>query len=199
MVAAVHFYGTSDNQRRLLDYLGEPQDVSLHPWPIVSSPMTSLLRDDALTRSRVMVASQRLGGPKPIRPGDAAFSEPTKAGVFNRLNWGALRPSQKEGLVDSNSSPVLLWVPAATDDGRLASGHIGSQADSMRSVSSEYERWVKRVMGWVRRTGTLVWGLETHAVRADLDIQRADVTSVYALPGALSVLEAGGTGSGSRD
>ena len=54
-------------------------------------------------------------------------------------------------------------------------------------------------MGWVRRTGTLVWGLETHAVRADLDIQRADVTSVYALPGALSVLEAGGTGSGSRD
>jgi hypothetical protein len=29
----------------------------------------------------------------------------------------------------------------------------------MSAVSPEYERWVNRIMGWVRRRGTKVWGL----------------------------------------
>ena len=195
MVAAVHFYGTPDDQLRLLDHLGEPHEVSLHPWPLVGPRVSSMTREEALAASQVMVQSTALGPPRPVRPGDSAYSEPTRAGLFNRLSWDALGPSQDEGLVDSNASPVLLWVPAALDGTRLVSGHIGSQADSMSAVSSEYERWVKRVMAWVRRTGTVVWGLETTAIRPDLHIERSDVSTVYALPGALSVLEAGGIGA----
>src|SRR5665647_1706852 len=59
--------------------------------------------------------------------------------------------------------------------------------DAMASVSTEYEKWVKRAMGWVRRKGTRVWGLERHEVRPDLDIDLSFVNSVYALPGALIV------------
>jgi hypothetical protein len=42
------------------------------------------------------------------------MSEPSKAGVFNRLNWQRLSPSGNEGLIDSNISPVLLWKPGTS-------------------------------------------------------------------------------------
>ncbi len=74
---------------------------------------------------------------------------------------------------------------------------IGSQAQSMRAVSPDYERWVVRLMGWVRRRGTKVWGLEMGAVRPDLDIKVSTVSAIYALPGALRLLEGGVTGLGS--
>lgn len=115
----------------------------------------------------------------------------TKAALFNRINWDRLKPRQDEGLVDSNRSPVLLWTPATQDDEGLRSGSIGSQADSMRAVSENYERWVNRVMNWVRRKGTKVWGLEAESVRPELGIRRPDMTTVFALPDALKELEAG--------
>jgi len=114
--------------------------------------------------------------------------------VFNRLNWEQLNPSRDEALVDSNVSPVLLWTPATHAEGVLGSGNIGSQADSMSAVSADYERWVNRVMNWVRRKGTKVWGLQAQGVRPDLDVRRTDVTTVFALPDALVALEGGATG-----
>ena len=109
--------------------------------------------------------------------------------MFNRLTWERLKPT--EGLVDSNASPVLLWTPATQGPDGLGSGTIGSQADSMSAVSKDYERWVNRTMNWVRRKGTRVWGLESQHQRADLDLRRTDVTTVYALPDALRTLEGG--------
>lgn len=192
MVAAVHFYATSTDQLQLLDYLGEPQEVSLLPWPVMSSPTASLARADALTRPHVMVVNPAMGRPSTLRSGDMAMTEPSRAGVFNRLNWERLKPGPTEGLVDSNVSPVLLWTPAAQTENALIAGSIGSQADSMRSISEDYERWVNRVMGWVRRKGVKVWGLETRNVRPDLNIERPDVTTLFALPAALAMLEDGG-------
>jgi len=61
----------------------------------------------------------------------------------------------------------------------------------MKAVSADYERWTNRVMSWVRRRGTRVWGLERSGVRPDLDIQLMFVNKVFALPGALAALEAG--------
>jgi hypothetical protein len=119
------------------------------------------------------------------------MNEPSKSGVFNRLNWQRLSPSGAEGLIDSNVSPVLLWEPGHSNDSVLRVGRIGSQADSMSAVSTEYERWVSRIMGWVRRRGTKVWGLQRHDVRPDLDIGLSFVNTTYALPGALAALEAG--------
>jgi hypothetical protein len=108
------------------------------------------------------------------------MSEPSKAGVFNRLNWQRLSPSGNEGLIDSNISPVLLWKPGHIGDSVLRVSEIGSQADSMSAVSPEYERWVNRIMGWVRRRGTKVWGLQRRSVRPDLDIALDVVSTIYA-------------------
>ena len=74
MVAAVHFYATPTDQLQLLDYLGEPDEVTLHPWPLVTSPAASLTRQDALSRSHLMVVSRVLGPPSVIRSGDAAMA-----------------------------------------------------------------------------------------------------------------------------
>ena len=193
VVAAVHFYATSTDQLQLLDYLGEPDQVTLQPWPLVQSTALTLARPDALSCSQVMVVSRALGQPTVIRNGDAPMVERSKSGVFNRINWERLKPRTGEGLVDSNASPVLLWVPASDAGHAFVAGNIGSQADSMSAVSVDYERWVNRVMDWVRRRGTKVWGLQAQDTRPDLNVRRTDVTSVFALPHALAALEAGAT------
>ena len=64
----------------------------------------------------------------------------------------------------------------------------------MTAVSIDYERWVNRVLSWVRRRGTAVWGLKRVEVRPDLDIDLPFLNSVYALPGAMQRLEAGAAG-----
>lgn len=191
MVAAVHYFATALDQESLLDYLGEPDSVALRPWPVLDLSRSALIRRRALDSAHVAVVSTALGPPSLIRPGDAAMKEPSKAGVFNRLNWQRLSAGGAEGLIDSNASPVLLWKPGHSDDSVLRVGEIGSQADSMSAVSPQYERWVNRVMGWVRRRGTKVWGLQRHDVRPDLDIRLPFVSTTYALPGALEALEAG--------
>jgi hypothetical protein len=195
VVATVHFYGTPTDQLQLLDFLGEPEDVTLQDWPLVSSSAPPLTRQAALSRSKVMVVSRALGEPSVVRSGDPAMAERSRSGVFNRLNWERLKPKQDEALVDSNASPVLLWVPATHVEGTLDSGHIGSQAESMSAVSADYERWANRVMNWVRRRGTKVWGLQAQDVRPDLNLLRTDVTTVFALPDALVALEGGATGT----
>ena len=194
MVAAVYYYATPDDHAKLLDHIGEPVKASVHPWPLVDCPPTLLTRDQALTMPQVMVVHRDFGPPSVIRPGDAAMTGPTRAGVFNRVNWDRLRPAVGEGLVDSNASPVLVWEPGPVTDSDIRVSKIGSQTDAMGAISADYKRWANRIMGWIRRQGTKVWGLERSAVRADLDLQLSFVNTVYALPGALSVLGRGALG-----
>src|SRR5690242_21496166 len=54
-----------------------------------------------------------------------------------------------------------------------SSGHIGSQADSTQAFSPDYERWVNRVTGWVRRRGTVVWGWKPEQRRLDLEDRKS--------------------------
>lgn len=198
MVAAVHYFATPHDHASLLDFLGQPASVALCPWPVVQEPPVVLSRDTALLAAQVMVVRNELGPPRTIRPGHDAMAGTTKAGIFNRLNWDRLRPTATEGLVDSNTSPVLLWTPGTTEASEITVSTIGSQADAMRAISVEYERWANRVMNWVRRSGTKVWGSERGAVRPDLDIDLPFVNSVVALPEALGLLEAGRRGRQNR-
>lgn len=191
VVAAVHYLASDADQSALLDYLGEPAMVTVHPWPVFDQAAFGLTRTEALTRSQVMVVHRDLGSPVVIRPGSAAMAEPGRSGLFNRLNWERLRPASSEGLVDSNSSPVLFWNLGKSTEERIGVSEIGSQADSIAGISKEYEAWVNRTIGWVRRKGTKVWGLDTTAIRPDLDIRLTTVSTVYALPGALGALQAG--------
>lgn len=194
MVAAVRYFGAPEDHAALLDYLGEPAEASLHPWPVVRSPLEHLSRAEALAREHVIVTHAMFGPAVAIRPGDRAMREPTKAGFLNRLNWSRSRPLSGEGLLDSNVSPVLFWRPGRGADDALHVSEIGSQADAMSVIGDDYEKWVKRVLGWVRRKGTKVWGEERGQTRPDLDIELSFVSAVYALPTALAALERGTPG-----
>jgi hypothetical protein len=108
VVVAVHFYATATDQEHLLDYLGELDEVTLRPWPVVASLPTVLSREVVLSSGQVMVVSRGLGPPVVLRAGDPAIAGPSKAGVFNRLNWERLKPKPTEGLADSDVSSVLL-------------------------------------------------------------------------------------------
>lgn len=198
MVAAVHYLATSDDHDTLLDYLDEPSMTRLHPWPVAQSPLEVLTRAEAMARTQVMISRIDVGAGAPvvIRSESApAMTGPTKASLFNRLNWERLRPGPQDGLVDSNRSPVLFWRPASGDSTVLVPGEIGSQADSMAAISPDYDRWARRVMDWLRRRGTKVWGLEREQTRPDLDLRFGFVSNVYALPNALDLLTQGAVGT----
>ncbi|MCY1675758.1 hypothetical protein OVA06_13750 [Pseudarthrobacter sp. SL88] len=194
MVTAVHYFATLEDQMLLLDYLGEPAKVTLHPWPLIKTPLTALSREEALEQSRVMVMNHQLGSPVPVRPGDAAMQGGSVHAVFNRLNWEKLAPAENEALMDSNASPTILWSPARLHAEAIFPSSLGSQADSMAEVSKDYERWVNRSMSWIRRNGTRVWGLEGRQARPDLDIELSFISTVFALPDALQAMESGTPG-----
>ncbi len=48
VVAGVEFYAITTDQEHLLDHLGEPHEVTLRPWPVVTSPAINLSREVAL-------------------------------------------------------------------------------------------------------------------------------------------------------
>lgn len=198
MVAAVHYFATLEDQMMLLDYLGEPAKVTLHPWPLIRTPLTALSREDALGQSRVMVANHQFGLPVPVRPGDAAMQGSSVPAVFNRLNSEKLSPAEDEALMDSNASPTILWSPARLHAEAIFPSSLGSQADSMAEISRDYERWVNRSMSWIRRHGTRVWGLEGRQARPDLDIDLSFISTVFALPHALQAMESGTPGRDSK-
>ena len=58
------------------------------------------------------------------------MDQPTKAGGFNKLNWDRLHPALDKALVDSNASPVLLWVPADIGSKVIGVSRLESQADA---------------------------------------------------------------------
>ncbi|TFC54548.1 MULTISPECIES: hypothetical protein [unclassified Cryobacterium] len=195
MVTAVYFYADAHDTAELLDFFRYGDEVSLHPWPLVREPALSYTPEEAVRDGTVMLRSNRFSAPVILRDGDSAFTSPARAAVFNQINRERLNPSAENGwLVDSNLSPVLLWNPGQSTSTELRTSSIGSQADSMRSVSADYERWVNRVMSWIRRRGTAVWGLDRSNVRPDLDIDLEFLNSVYALPSALRRLEEGAAG-----
>jgi hypothetical protein len=197
MVTAVHYFATLEDQMTLLDYLGEPAKVTLHPWPLTNTPLTALSREDALEQTRVMMVSRQLGLPVPVRPGDAAMQGGSVSSVFNRLNWETFAPAEDEALMDANASPTILWSPARLHAEAILPSSLGSQADSMAQISKDYERWVNRSMSWIRRNGTPVWGLEGRQTRPDLDIDLSFISTVFALSGALQALESGTPGRNS--
>ncbi len=192
MVSNADFFATPDDEEALLDYLGEPGMVTLHTWPISPLHLPPLTRQEL--GAHVMVVNKALGRPQLIRADASAMQGGTRAALFNRMNWRGLRPGAADGLVDSNASPVLLWQRGNYLEPVIHQSQIGSQADSPTTVSQDYARWANRVMSWVRRRGTRVWGLEGASLRPDLDIDVNHVSSIYALPGAAAALEAGWIG-----
>ena len=195
MVAAVHYYASPDDTNDLLTYLSQNAIVELRAWfPYDESHSGVIDRDRATNYKQLAVVSTELGGPVLIRDArDPALRSNSRAGVFNRLNFGRLADPTM-AIVDSNRSPILYWEPARTLDGALIPGSIGSQADALHDVSPEYERWVNRVTAWVRRHGTVVWGLQRSKVRPDLKIENPFLNTLYALPGAMRLLVDGHSG-----
>jgi len=193
VTGATHFYADARDTEVLLDFLQVGTLSSLRPWPLID-PAAHLSRPEAGNYAHVLVAADALGDPVFIRKDDAAMTQSTASGVFNRLNLERLARAGVDQIVDLDASPVLFWSPGAFSVTELRVGSLGTQAHSPRAVSADYDRWVKRVAAWIRRRGTLVWGLQKNEVRPDLDIHLRMLNSVYALPGALEHLTNGSRG-----
>ena len=211
MAAAVDFFATQVNEIALLDYLGEPRTVSLHPWPISPLVPAALDRRDLAARPSVMVVSDALGPPRLIRAqADASMDGGSASATFNRINWDAFNQQRTRASSTRTALQSSCGSAVFTSETSCTRAKSDRQADSMHGVSREYERWVNRVMSWVRRRGTRVrgstvlpsstrttthvWGLEGAKLRPNLDINIDHISSTYALPGALAELEAGGQG-----
>ena len=193
MTGASHFYADAEDTDELLDYLRVDAGAGLRPWPLADATH-DLSRPDAARSHHVLIVDSELGEPVFVRENDPVLKAPTVSGVFNRRNMNAARRAGVDQIVDLDASPVLLWSPGSVSDTELRIGSIGTQAVSPRAISADYDRWLKRVASWIRRRGTAVWGLETHAVQPELDIELPYLNSVFALPGALQRLRAGASG-----
>lgn len=196
MVAGIQFYASDDDLTAFLDYIGEGRATKIWQWPLVEIEPVSLSREEARTEQTVVILSEEFGPPVVLHRDDPVLQEGSVTAVFSRINFERLDPAAGVGLVHPDFSPVLFWRPGWVDGREMMPHRIGSQAHSMRAISTEYERWITRVMGWVRRRGTKVWGLEMGAIRPDLDVRVTTVSAIYALPGALRLLEGGATGLG---
>lgn len=195
MVAAIQFYASSEDVTALLDHLGEGRTTTIWPWPVVQLEPVSLSREEASTERAVVILSGELGPPAVIHRDDPVLDTGSVTAVLTRLNFRELHPADGLGLIHPDRSPVLFWQPGDARPNELTTHSIGSQAKAMRAVSPDYERWVTQTMSWIRRHGTKVWGLEMADVRPDLDIRVPTVSAIYALPGALRLLEDGATGA----
>lgn len=198
MVAGIHFYASSEDVTDLLDYLGVDLTATIWPWPVVQDEPVSLSREEAGSEHAVIILSAELGPPTVVHRNEPVSDGGSVTAVFTRMNFERIDPTLGLGLVDPDHSPVLFWQPGDVRADKLTTHNLGSQANAMRAISPTYERWVTRVMGWVRRRGTRVWGLERAALRPDLNINVSTVSAIYALPGALRLLELGATGLGRR-
>ncbi|MDM7883979.1 MULTISPECIES: hypothetical protein [Curtobacterium] len=194
MVAGIEFYASHDDVDAFLDHVGEGRTSTIWPWPVVQSEPVSLTREEACAERAVMVLSGAFGPPVVLHRDDPAVQDGSLTAVLAAITFERVAPEPGLGIVDPDRSPVLLWQPGQVHDRALRPHSIGSQARAMQAVAPAYEQWVRRVTSWIRRHGTKVWGLEQQAVRPDLDIRLGTVSAVYALPGALRLLEAGATG-----
>jgi len=195
MVASVHFFATADDEDLLLSHLEKDGELSFVPFGPVANSRPIVRDRRAIGGMRKLgVLHARYGPPQLIRPRDAAFDVNRKSGVFNRINWGAWKPGPEESIVDWNTTPALFWQRGVLANGVLTPSDIGSQADSMRAVSVEYERWVNRVMAWVRRRGVKGWDRGRVGPGLEFDIELPFLNAVYLLPGALRHFESGGAG-----
>lgn len=195
MVAAVQFFALPADEDALLDYVGYPSTCWAFPWgPINTTAAQGLSRSEMAATDRIGLLNTDLGDIVSIRPGDGAFDDSKKSGLFNRINWSAFRPSSDEALVDWNRTPALFWTRGTSAGDLVTVSNVGSQADAMAAISSEYERWVKRCMGWVRRKGTPVWKWQLNGGVSDFDVELKFANTAYALPSALELLSSGGRG-----
>jgi hypothetical protein len=192
----VQFFATREDEERLLDYVGEPTAVKLFPWlPMRAEAPVFLNRHDRASTSHVGVLDPRLGRIELAYPGDPAFTDgSSRARVFNTTNWNNWQPTAGAGIVDWNTTPALFWSRGEATATVLTPSDIGSQADSIARISDEYRRWVNRVMNWVRRTGTKVWGPSPEDRVAGFDVDLHTVSTCFALPGAVAYFESGGLG-----
>ncbi len=193
MVAGIEFYASHDDVDAFLDHVGEGRTSTIWPWPVVQSEPVSLTREEACAERAVMVLSGAFGPPVVLHRDDPAVQDGSLTAVLAAITFERVAPEPGLG----------SWTPIAPrcssgNRVRCTIGRCGRTASvprrGMQAVAPAYEQWVRRVTSWIRRHGTKVWGLEQQAVRPDLDIRLGTVSAVYALPGALRLLEAGATG-----
>jgi len=191
VVAGVGFFAHPADEACLLDHLGRTADLRFFPVGPTRLKDPEWLDPQSLGGTRkIGILNTDLGDLAVVRPGDRAFEGRFKSASFLDINWDLLKPESGYGLVNWNRTPALFWDRGLSQENVVTVSGIGSQAESMDRVSDDYQRWVNRAMGWVRRRGVKVWGLDRTAP-SGYDVDLGSVSAVYALPAAAKSLRSG--------
>ena len=111
------------------------------------------------------------------------------ASLLARERWDQSSMSHGEGLIDFERSPALVYRRGQRKSGRIRASRLTACPSRLSGVSVEYEKWVKRALGWVRRKGEIVHDYRTQS----RVIPNPDhlLTTTYAWPEAKAVIDSG--------
>ena len=193
MVAAVHFSADSRDEHELLACLLSTGERKLFvPNPMRIGHPEFIAPEDALLSDVVCVLDAGLGDIRLVRPPSDKFDSSTKRAMLNLWAWNRSTTGPDDGLVDWERTPAVCWYRGSESGEALFQSTLRTHASSMAGISPDYERWVKRTMAWIRRRGTSVSTATAEGRESEYDVFVTGGSAVYALPGALEYLAAGG-------
>jgi hypothetical protein len=111
------------------------------------------------------------------------------ARLFAREHWDKSGIAKGEKLLDQDLSPGICYKRPEIADGRTGPCTLIAPPSNLKRVGTEYEKWVNRYLGWIRRRGKLVH--DWRSPSTVLPNQRGLLNTVYAFPEALKEIESG--------
>ena len=194
MTAQVEFFCSPSEERNVLRYLTKADGTVVYDVSAGSlSPCESFSVDEILDP------------PSPLslyicQPTYGSLiwhtSRPTAAGpthgslvsnLFSREEWDERGLGNNDRMIDADLSPIICYRRGALRDGKLGQNTVIASPSSLNRVGSEYEKWVKRSLAWIRRHGTII-----HDYRKQSDTipnPHSIVNTIYALPDVLADVE----------
>ncbi|XAM00481.1 hypothetical protein OT109_03635 [Phycisphaeraceae bacterium D3-23] len=111
------------------------------------------------------------------------------ASLIARDRWDHSDIISNQGLIDFERSPALVYIRGQRSSRTIRASQLVAYPSRLASVSIDFERWVKRVLGWVRRKGEIVHDYRTPSC----SIPNPDhlLTTTYALPEAKILIDSG--------
>ena len=199
MTASVDFFCSPQEERDVLRYLTRSAGIEvcrlgdgrITPWADFSP-------DQLPEWSEHFAVSlwQPEYGPLVWYTSQPAVEGPTHSNLVQNLSarqeWDRLGLGEGDRLLDISLSPLLQYWRGAVRSGRRGPSEIVALPGSLDRVGTDYAKWVKRSMAWVRRRGEIVHDWRTPS--DTIPNPHWLLSTVYALPDALQELQSAGHG-----
>lgn len=117
----------------------------------------------------------------------------THGQLVNRLfaseAWDQHPPDDHRAMLDVDASPVVVYRRSLTLDGQVGPCALFSPATNAANVAPAFEKWVRRILSWVRRKSTRIHDWRHQC--SELPNPHGIVSSLYAFPKALARIRSG--------